>query len=170
MDSGLQTWLVTFVVITAVAVVTQLGILTALFLGVRRMQAKIEVMLDRDVQPLLANAHDLVAESRKAVDKLNGAADDVVGFTHNQAGRFDQLLAEAVDRARLQLIRADDLISDALDRVEKTTEQVQKSVTGPIREMESVLSGIRTALDVLLGRRRPMGPVERSSQDEEMFI
>ena len=157
--------------VTALAVITQAVILVALFLGVRRMQAKIELLLDRDVQPLLAQTRELVAEGRKTIDKVNATVDEVSGFAKTQAGRLDLLMADAVDRARLQLIRADQLISDAMTRIEKTTEQVQRSIAGPIREIQAVLAGVRAALDFLVGsRRRATGPVNRPTQDEELFI
>lgn len=168
MDHQLQVLLVIFVAVTALAVVTQLGILMALFLGVRRTQGKIEGILDRHVEPLLVTVRDMVSNSRKAVDRLNEAADEVATFARNQTGRLDQLMAETTDRARLQLIRADLMVADALNRIEKTTESVQRGIAGPVREIQALLVGVRTALDFLFGRRRHL--VERTTGDEELFI
>ncbi len=124
-----------------------------------------------DVEPLLTSVRELVGEGRKAVEKLNGAADQVAGFARDQAGRLDQLMAEASDRARLQVIRADELVSDTFRRIERASEHLERSVTRPVREIEAVLAGVRTALDFLFRRRRaPVGPVERTTQDEELFI
>ncbi len=167
MDGALHAW----VAVTALAVVLQVIILGALVLGFWLLKARIERTLDRDVDPLLSQARELVAEGRKAVDKLNGAADDVAGFARTQAGRLDLLMAEAADRTRLQIIRADQLVAEALTRIEKAGESIERSVGGPIREMQAVLVGVRAALDLLFGRRRtPAGPVERTPQDEGMFI
>ena len=55
-------------------------------------------------------------------------------------------------------------------RVEVTAEQVHKTISAPLREIQAVLAGVRTAFEFLGGRRRPRGPVDRSTQDEEMFI
>ncbi len=170
MDPSLQFWLVASVVITALAFVFQIAILSAMFLGIRRTQQKIEKLLDNEVQPLLAQVRELTVEGRKAVDALNGAAAHVNSFAMTQAERLDGILAEAADRAMVQVVRVDGLVTDTLNRMETTTAYVQKNILKPLGEIQALLIGFRTALDFLVGRRRPSGPVERSPQDEEMFI
>ena len=77
----------------------------------------------------------------------------------------------AADRARLQLIRADQLISDSMSKIEKTADDVHKSVAQPVQEIQAVITGVRAALDFLFSKgRNPRGPVDRSTQDEELFI
>ena len=170
MTSSFENWFMVFVVVMTLAVTIQMGILAAMFLGMRRLQMKIETLLDRDVQPLLGEARSLIADGRKTVANLNATTEEVSNFARTQTGRLDGLFAEAVERARLQLVRADDIFTDALSRVEMTTEQVHRTITGPIREIQAVLAGVRTAFEFLGGRRRPRGPVQRSTADEEMFI
>lgn len=171
----------------AVAVLIQTAILVALFLGARRLQVlqvKLELLLEREIMPLLAEGHAALAESRAVTAEartlvadgrailatLGAAATDISGFTHTQTGRLNDLMEEAVERARMQLVRADQLIADGFTRVEKTAEQFQHTVSGPIREIQAILAGVRTAIEFLGGRRRPRGPVERSTADEELFI
>ena|SRR5690242_12810910 len=170
MDSGLQTWLVISTVVTALAVVTQAAVLIGLFIGFQRLQTKIETLLDHEVRPLLVQVRELVADGRKTVDKMNSTVDEVASFAKTNAGRLDLLLAEAADRARLQLIRADQLISDSLGKIEKTADDVHRSVAQPVHEIQAVISGVRAALDFLFSRGRTRGPVDRSTQDEELFI
>lgn len=171
MDSGLQTWLVISTVVTALAVVCQAAVLIGLYLGFQRLQTKIETLVDHEIRPLLVQVRELVTEGRKTVDKMNVTADEVASFAKTNAGRLDLLLAEAADRARLQLIRADELISDSMNKIEKTANDVHKSVAQPIHEIQAVISGIRAAMDFFVGKsRNPRGPVERSTQDEELFI
>lgn len=167
MDADIHAW----VVVTALAVIFQVLILGAMALALWMLKARIERLLDRDVEPLLGSLRELVGDGRKAVEKLNTAADQVAEFTRNQAGRLDQLMAEASDRARLQVIRADELVSDTFARIERASAYLERSVTKPVREMEALLAGVRTAFDFLFRRRRaPMGPVERTTHDEELFI
>jgi hypothetical protein len=165
-----ENWFMVFVVVMTLAVMIQMGIFIAMFLGTRQFQRKIEKLIDRDVQPLLGEARSLIADGRKTVANLNATTEDIAGFAHTQSGRLDGLFGEAVERARLQLVRADDIFTDALSRVEMTTEQVHQTVTGPIREIQAILAGVRTAFEFLGGKRRPRGPVQRSTADEEMFI
>jgi uncharacterized protein YoxC len=171
MDQGLQNWLVASTAVTALAVVTQVAVLVSMFMGFKRLQSKIENLIDREIQPLMVQVRELVAEGRKTVDKTNATVDDIAAFAKTNAGRMDLLLAEAADRARLQLIRADQLISDALSRLEQATETVHRSVAQPMHEIQAVLTGVRAAVDFFFGRaRNPRGPVDRTPQDEELFI
>ena len=170
MSPSFENWFIVFVIVMTLAVTIQMGIMLALFLSVKRLAMKLENLIDRDIQPLLSEAKSLLADGRRTVVNLNATAEEVSSFARTQTGRLDLLFSEAAERARLQLVRADEIFTDALSRVEMTTEQVHKTVTAPLREIQAVLAGVRTAFEFLGGRRRPRGPVERSTQDEEMFI
>jgi hypothetical protein len=170
MSATFEGWFMVFVVVMTLAVVIQMGLLAAFFLGHRRFQLKIETLLDKDIQPLLGELHSLIVDGRKTVAHLNTTSEEISAFTHTQTGRLDGLFGEAVERARLQLVRADEIFADALNRVEMTSEQVHQTVTGPIREIQAVLAGVRTAFEFLSGRKRQRGPAQRSTHDEEMFI
>jgi hypothetical protein len=177
LSASFENWFIVFVVVMTVAVLTQTALLALMFLAIREtkdkmaaMQNKLDTMLDRDVQPLLFETRSLVADGRRTIATLQSTTEEIAQFAHNQTGRLDGLFSEAVERARLQLVRADDIFTDALGRVEVTAEQVHKTISAPLREIQAVLAGVRTAFEFLGGRRRPRGPVDRSTQDEEMFI
>ena len=170
MTPTFENWFIVFVVVLTASVVTQLGIFMAMFLGQRRLQKKIETLIDRDLRPVLSQAKSLLEDGRKTVANLNTTSEEISTFARTQSNRIDGLMGEAVERARLQLIRADEIFTDALSRVEMTTEQVHRTITGPIREIQAVLAGVRTAFEFLGGRKRQRAPGERSAQDEEMFI
>ena len=177
MSASFQNWFIVFVIVMTLAVVTQTAILALMFLAIREtkdklaaMQTKLDGILERDVLPLVAETRSLVADSRKTIATLQHTSEEIAQFTHNQTGRLDGLFSEAVERARLQLVRADDIFSQALGRVEVTAEEVHRTLSAPLREIQAVLAGVRTAFEFLGGRRRPRGPVDRSAQDEEMFI
>jgi len=175
--ASFENWFIVFVVVMTVAVLTQTALLALMFLAIREtkdkmtgMQHKLDGMIERDVLPLLVETRSLVADGRKTIATLQGTTEEIAQFTHNQTGRLDGLFSEAVERARLQLLRADDIFAQALNRVEVTAEDVHKTISQPLREIQAVLAGVRTAFEFLGGRRRPRGPVDRSTQDEEMFI
>ena len=161
-----------FVVAVTASVVVQMGVFVGMYLSIRRLQQKLESLIERDIQPLLAESRILVADGRKTIVTLQATTEEVSQFAHTQTGRLDELFAEAVERARLQLLRADDIFTDALSRLEVTAEEVHKTVSTPLREIQAILAGVRTAFEFLGGgaRKRPRGPVDRSTQDEEMFI
>jgi hypothetical protein len=177
LSANFENWFIVFVAVMSFAVIAQTCILGLMFVAIRRtkekmesLQSKVDVILDRDVQPLLVETRSLVADGRKTIATLQNTSEEISQFTHTQTGRLDGLFTEAVERARLQLVRADDIFTQALSRVEVTAEEVHKTVSAPLREIQAVLAGVRTAFEFLGGRRRPRGPVDRSTQDEEMFI
>ncbi len=179
MSASFENWFIVFVVVMTLALLGQTLILALMFLAIRKtmermaeMQTRIDSILERDVLPLLGETRSLVADGRKTVATLQGTSEEIAQFAHTQTGRLDGLFSEAVERARLQLLRADDIFTQALARMEITAEEVHKTVSQPLREIQAVLAGVRTAFEFLGGRRRsaPKGPVDRSTQDEEMFI
>jgi hypothetical protein len=177
LSASFENWFILFVVVITFAVVAQTAILALMFLAIREsknkmaaLEGKLEGILERDVLPLLVETRSLINDSRKTVATLQSTSEEISQFTHNQTGRLDGLFSEAVERARLQLVRADDIFTQALGRVEVTAEEVHRTFSAPLREIQAVLAGVRTAFEFLGGRRRPRGPVDRSTQDEEMFI
>lgn len=170
MSPAFENWFIVFVVVMTVSVVTQLGILISMFLSTRRVQQRVEKFLDNDVQPMIGETRALLAEGRKVIINLQVMSDEATVFARTQAGRIDELLSEAAGRARMQVVRVDDIVTDTLGRVERTTEQVHKTILAPLREIQAVLAGVRTAFEFLGGKRRPRGPVDRTTADEEMFI
>lgn len=161
-------WLEIYVVVIGLAVVLQLGVLVALYLGFRDLQVRIQVLMDRDLQPLLTAARSLVENTHKELDRISGTLQALSDSTRTQIVKVDQVMSEASDRARLQVIRVDQLVADTLDRMERFVDQVEKGLVRPVRELQAVLYGIRAAVDYLFGRRR-RSP-ERATQDEELFI
>lgn len=170
MDTPL--WLTIYVVVIGALVILQLGVqvvvLIALYLRFRDLQVRVQVLLDRDVHPLLTSARSLLESTRKEVNRLTETVEDLSQGARTQMGRVDRVMSEASDRARLQVIRLDQLVADVFDRMERSLEFLEKSLVRPVRELEAFLRGIRVGLDHLFGRRRRTP--ERATQDEELFI
>lgn len=166
-----------FVVVMAVALALQLAMLTGLLFSFRRLQARVEHIIDNQVQPLLDGAKSLVGdaksimeEAREQAQRLAGTLDKAQETARIQLAKIDQLLTEATDRARLEIIRVDALVADTVQRVEQTTDFIQKSVVRPVREMQAVAHGIFSAVQFLLHRGGLRNSPERATQDEELFI
>jgi hypothetical protein len=165
------TVLIVLVALIAVAMIVQALVLAVFVLGIQRRYDRTEALLSQishDILPVLASARELLTESKEKVTLISAAVLEITAIAKAQVTRLDELLTEASDRARLQLVRLDDLVSDTVGRVEETTQAIQKSVLGPIREITAILVGVRTSLDFLLRRNRRS--VERVTQDEELFI
>ena len=77
-------------------------------------------------------------------------------------------MTDATGRAKIQMERVELMLDDTLNRVQDTVAAVQGNILKPIREVNAVAAGFRTAIQTLLKGGRPS--VAQATTDEEMFI
>jgi hypothetical protein len=166
----MNTLLIVFIVVTALAVVIQAGILAGMYVAMRKTSGKVELLAEEvrlKVIPTAVLAQDMIAELRP---KLLTVADDVSTSTtmmRNQLERLDATLTDIVDRTRLQVIRADEFVNNTMDKLEETRDAVERTVISPVRQISGIMHGLSVGFEAFLGRRRERAPA--ASQDE-MFI
>jgi methyl-accepting chemotaxis protein len=167
-----------FIALTGAAVVLQAGILTALYLAVRKSSTRMEALaieVKTKTLPTLETAQAILTELRP---KLTVIAENLEQTTHSvrsQVERMDATVNDAVDRARLQIIRGDELLSRTLDRVEETSDMVHNTVVSPVRQFAGLIQGVTAGIEFLLGNRaRRNGGGSREARrpvpQDEMFI
>lgn len=166
-----------FIALTGAAVLLQAGILTALYLAVRKTSARMEALaeeLKTKAVPTLETAQAMLTELRP---KLQIVADNLMEGTtavRSQVERMDATVNDVLDRARLQVIRADDLLTRTLDRVEETSDMVHKTVVSPVRQFSGLIQGVTAGLEFLLGGRGRRNGDSRGTRrpvpQDEMFI
>jgi uncharacterized protein YoxC len=66
------------------------------------------------------------------------------------AGALDDLL----QKAAVQADRVDEMVTGTLDSVAHATATVQKAVSGPVRQVNAVLNGLRAGFEVLRSKER----------------
>jgi methyl-accepting chemotaxis protein len=167
-----------FIALTAIAVALQAGVLTALFLAVRKSSVRMEALateVKTKALPALETAQEILAELRP---KLTIIADNLAETTHSvrsQVERVDATVNDVVDRARLQIIRADELLSRTIDRVEETSDMVHNTVVSPVRQVSGLIQGVAAGVEFLFGGRRSRKngssrEARRPVPQDEMFI
>jgi len=166
-----------FIALTGAAVVLQAGILTALYLAVRKSIARMEALaieVKTKALPTLETAQAILTELRP---KLTVIAENLTETTHSvrtQVERMDATVSDVVDRARLQVIRADELLSRTLDRVEETSDIVHNTVVSPVRQFAGLIQGVTAGIEFLLGNRGRRNGGSREARrpvpQDEMFI
>jgi len=171
MDSNLLTF---FVAVTSIAVVIQAAILVALFLTMKKTSER-TLAIAEQVQsraiPALESAQAILSDAGPKIQIITNNLVEVSNTLKTEAERIDVTVADALDRTRLQIIRADELVSRAMDRVEETTELVQRSVIGPVRQISAIITGLTAGVGALLGKRmRNSEEGATAEQDEELFI
>lgn len=175
MDQTTQTLLTSFIVVTAIAVVIQMGVLIALFLSVRRTSARMERLadaLESRAVPTLEAAHAVLTDSRGRITEIVSNLSAVSSSLRSQVDRFDATFSDAMDRTRRQVIRADNLLTRTIDHVEETTEIMHEGVIGPVRRVAGLVQGLTVGIDTFfkLTRKFPRREHAPVSNDEELFI
>ncbi len=173
MNASMETLVTIFIIIAAVAIVIQMGVLLALYASFKKTNARVnsiaEIVEQRGV-PVLESARTLVVDN---APKIQAAIDNAVAATvmvKAQVERIDGAVSDVVDRTRLQIIRADEMVTRTMDKVEQTTELVQSTVVSPVRYLAGVVSGVTATATSLFGRRRQPPKPGGGHADDEMFI
>jgi len=172
MDQNLLIIMAVFVFIAAVALCIQAGFLFAIYKGVRNLEEKTAPLVPKidslipKVEALMDTSRATIEDSRAQIHEITVKTTEILEGTRKQLARVDDIMQEAVVRARAQMDRAEMVIDDTMNRAQETVALVHKGVMTPLREIQGVSAGVRAALNFLMRGRN--GPV--AAADEEMFI
>jgi uncharacterized protein YoxC len=168
------TILIAFVGLIALSFLLQALALIGLFRRVRDLSARVEAVsakLTKQIDSLGAQAESFLAVAKSTAEKVHAMQENVTAISkvvHGRVVEVDAFIAEATDTVRLQMARFQDVIETVSQRFDETIDTIQSAIITPIMEVQAIIRGIRTGLDVLFAWRRRFG--NRSHQDEEMFI
>ena len=159
--------LIVFVAVAAFALVIQMGAMLALFLIARKLQNQLMGVWP-ELQSIIGSTRRTTESVERHVEKIGNTSTAILDTTKLQVGKIDELLTDATVRAKVQLERAEMVLDDTMGRAQNTVSIVQRTVLRPIREINGVLTGIRTSIAHLGKGGRPT--VDHVTSDEEMFI
>lgn len=168
-----ETVLTVFVILAAVAMSIQAGVMLSAYFSLRGVPRQMEDMrrdLKQRLDPLAQSLTEILANSREPVRTIGGNLAEISQMLRERTSHVDSLLAELVDRSRAQIIRVDQMVAGLAQKVESTADEVQRKVLAPIQEVSAVIKGIRSGLEFLFSRRRRAPSVSETTQDEELFI
>ena len=114
----MPTWPAYFVVIAAIALAVQAGVLVAISLQLKRSHDHMQKVVDdlqARVNPIISKVEYLVGETQPRIITMVNDASEVVHMARGQAQKVDRVLTETLDRMRIQLIHADQILTGALD-------------------------------------------------------
>ena len=167
----MENLLIVFIVVTALSVVVQAGILAGMYFAMRKTSAKVESLAEEvktKVLPTAELAHAMMTELRPKIENVVDNVSVSTTILRTQMERVDATLTDIIDRTRLQVIRADEFVNSTMDKLEETREAVQRTVVSPVRHISGLMHGVTTGLEAFFSRRR-----ERNSAtvpQDEMFI
>ncbi len=161
-------------VVALVALISQTVFIFGLFMSAKAIQQKLTVLVPR-VESFIDNAEKTITDGRKQIADVSASANSVMAkaneimeISRAQVVRVDALMTDASGRARIQMDRVELMLDDTLSRVQETVVTVQGTILKPVREINAVAVGLRTAIQTLVKGGRPS--VAQATTDEEMFI
>jgi hypothetical protein len=162
-----------FIILTALAVMIQAGILVALYVAVRKTSGRVEALateVTTKALPTIETAQAMLVELRPRVQDIVVNVEQSARTARAQMERLDATVTDIVDRTRLQVIRADELVNRTLDRVEETSDMVHRTVVSPIRQLSGLMQGLSAGLEFFLGRKRRQPRDGMGVPQDELFI
>ena len=165
-----------FIVVAALTLIVQAGVLVLLFFQLRKTTESVNKMLGdlhSRLGPILTRTQIMLDETQPKIAQLVEDASHIVYLTRSQAQKFDKIATEATDRLRIQLLHVDRILTGTLDAVEDAGSQVRRSFWGPVQKASAVIQGIKIGLDVLRSRRSARASADREAsveQEDELFI
>ncbi|HYL38950.1 MAG TPA: hypothetical protein VEV17_23745 [Bryobacteraceae bacterium] len=156
-----------FVIISAVALCIQAGMLVALNRKTKAFQDEVRPLLPK-VESLVDSTRTAVEQSRQQIVEITTHANDILESTKKQLAMVEEVVSDAAARAKVQLERVELVLDDTLSRAHETVATVHDGIMKPLRELNGIAAGIKTALAFLSRGNRPS--VDQVTSDEEMFI
>jgi hypothetical protein len=156
-----------FVAVAAIALVIQVGFLFGMYKAARAVQDSVSKLTPK-VDAIAETSLTILNESRTQIGQITTKTNEILEITKRQLETIEGLLGDAATRARSQMDRAEMVVDDAMDRAQSTVAAFHTGIMKPIREINAVATGIRTAIQFLMRAGRP-NP-DQVTADEEMFI
>jgi hypothetical protein len=164
MEDSLEGLLTLFVALTAIAVVTQAGVLVGIYVMSKR--------LSEQVERFMKETREMMVPVRSIAENLRVASANLVEIglsARDQFRRIEAMVTDTGEALHVHLARFDRVSQDIIDRVNETAEVVQDSVVRPAREIAALAKGLSRGFGAFLFRRS-RSTVDQARQDEELFI
>src|SRR5882672_322592 len=164
MEDNLEGLLTLFVALTAIAVITQAGVLVGIYIMSKR--------LSEQVERFMKETREMMVPIRSIAENLRTASANLVEIglsARDQFRRVEAMVTDTGESLHVQLERFDRVSQNLMDRINETAEIVQDSVVRPVREVAAVAKGLTRGFETFLFRRG-RSTVDQARQDEELFI
>lgn len=156
-----------FVIISAIALCIQAGMLAGIYKTTKSLQESINPLLPK-VESLVTKATSTVEQSSRQITEITTRTNDILDSTKRQLAIMEDVVGDAAARAKVQMERVELVLDDTLSRAHETVAVVHDGIMRPLREVNGIAVGVRAALSALTRGNRPT--VDRATSDEEMFI
>jgi hypothetical protein len=172
MQHEIPTWIYLVISgVTAGAVLLQALVLVGMLFALKGALGRLNEVskkAEENVLPLLATSRTLLEE---VSPKLRVAAQNALEISQTakeisvkaremsetakaESTRIVAVLDDVLERVAVQTDRVDEIVTGTLDSVVHATSTLQKAVSGPVRQVNAVLNGLKAGFDVLRSKER----------------
>ena len=156
-----------FVIISAIALCVQAGYLFGTYRAVKTLQDRLTPLVPK-VESLVDSTKATVDQSKQQIMEITAKANEILESTKTQLAMVEDVVADATSRAKVQMERVELVLDDTMSRAHETVATVHNGIMRPLRELNGIAIGIKTAFAHLTRGGRPS--VAQATSDEEMFI
>jgi ElaB/YqjD/DUF883 family membrane-anchored ribosome-binding protein len=168
MDNNWLLYVMTaFVIISAIALCVQAGFLFGMYKSVKLLQEKVMPLIPK-AEGLMDTAKTTVEQSKVQILEITAKANDILDSTKSQLAKVEVVVTDATSRAKVQMERVEMVLDDTMSRAHETVATVHNGIMRPLREINGIAAGIKTAVSHMARGGRPS--VAQATADEEMFI
>jgi methyl-accepting chemotaxis protein len=169
-----NTTIAIFVIVAAVAIVVQMGILIALYVGMRQTASRVEGIagrLEQQAGPLLTTAASILEDAQPKIAEITSNLAESSATVRAHVSQMAETTGEIMERARLHAIRMDEFVGNTMGKIETASEILETRVLSPVRRVQAIIQAVNAGLGVLRPRKsRNSSRRAGAEQDEEMFI
>jgi methyl-accepting chemotaxis protein len=155
------------VLLAALCFLVQTIVMTVLYKTVNRLKERVEPLAEK-TGPMLEMMRHTTQEVMPRIVEISADAVEISKAAREQVTRVGELLTDFSSRAKAQVARIDGAVEQTVGNVQMAGETAIGAVLKPVREVNGMLAGIKTAISVYSHGRRQS--VDHATQDEEMFI
>jgi len=171
----LTTVVAAFVIVAAVAIVIQMGIMLALYLGMKQTASRMEgvaTRLEQQATPLLATATEILDDAKPKIAEITSNLAESSATVRAHVSQVAEASAEIVERARLNAERVDEFVGNTMHKIETASGLLESKVLSPVRRVQAIIQAVTTGLSFFRSNRSRNAAARhpRSREDEEMFI
>jgi len=146
-----------FTGVAAVALTISMVAMVVVAVAVVKLKGRTNAFLDR-FEPLADTAQTALQQASRQSTEILENVRTVTDTSKKQLDKIDKLVDEFEVSARTQMARVD-----------KTTEAVQTTILGPVKQIRGVAAAV-AAVVAYLAPKRSRSSVDQATLDEEMFI
>jgi hypothetical protein len=168
----MEIWVQVFVIVAAVAILIQTGIMIGIYVLVRDMHRRWTTTLTdvhRKIEPILVRVNGILEDSQAHITNILTDSAEVSALIRNQAVKMDRVISDATGRVRDQVERVDRMVEGAMEALSDAGARVQRRVTSPFNEISALVKGVKAGLEFMRGRQRDAA-MRAAQNDDSLFI